>query len=419
MKTELNVLHVVPRWNHGGPAAGLVLEAKHAKLVGSGISHRVLALEPGGSSAMVREALRARLRLHPCPPHDEEAKLVRDAHVVVLHYWNTPSLRRFLDRWRGAPLRWMLTSHVNGLHRPQLLPPALGANAGHVVLTSHHLHSGFGPGRATVIPAIADLSEANADAAAGADGPIVHVGTLNVFKLSPHFVPLHAASADPARPVLMGGSGGDEGRFQAEAAELGVADAFRWLGFVSDVPALLAGARLFSCPVSRFSYATSDKVLQVAQASGVPVLVQRDAPVAHLVRDGVSGILAEDLADFARKLAAIADGSLDLPSRAAVREAALEDHDPAPKHRKLEAIYRGVEAGGARPLDDGFADLPSWIDFQVGDAGELREARRPSLAALRDDEVLARHQRWGCEGGLAQALNAFPELAGWWEEIDR
>ncbi len=418
MKTELNVLHVVPRWNHGGPAASLVLEAKHAKLAGSGIAHRVLALEPGGSSAMVRDALRARLRLHPCPPLDEETKLVRDAHVVVLHYWNTPSLRRFIDRWRGAPLRWVLVSHVNGLHRPQLLPPILGATACHVVLTSHHLHSAFGPGHATVIPAIADLSEARADVAGGAEGSIVHVGTLNVFKLSPHFIPLHAPTADPAHPMLIAGSGGDEARFQAEAAELGVADAFRWLGFVLDVPAVLAGARLFSCPVSAFSYATSDKVLQVAQASGVPVLVQRDAPVAHLVRDGVSGVLADDLNDFARKLAAIADGSLGLPPRELVREAALEDHDPAPKHQKLEAIYRGVEAGGAKPLDDGFADLSSWIDCQVGDAAELRDARRPSLAALRDDDVLARHQRWGCEGGLAQALNAFPELAGWWKEID-
>ncbi|MFV1981558.1 MAG: hypothetical protein ACC655_10425, partial [Rhodothermia bacterium] len=53
----------------------------------------------------------------------------------------------------------------------------------------------------------------------------------------------------------------------------------------------------------------------------------------------------------------------------------------------------------------------AWLAYQVGDADEIVGARRPSLADLRTESVLAAHQRWGCEGGLAQYLNIFPRLA--------
>jgi hypothetical protein len=142
----------------------------------------------------------------------------------------------------------------------------------------------------------------------------------------------------------------------------------------------------------------------------VAVLVQRDAPVAHLVRDGVSGILADNLEDFQSKLIDIARGRIGLPDRRTVSAAAREDHDPQRKFGKLAAIYRSIEAGSARVVDDGFADLLSWIDYQIGDVAELQAVRRPPLSDLRHDLVLSRHQRWACEGGLAQYLNVLPEL---------
>lgn len=408
--TDLKILHVVPRWHHGGAAPSVVIEARHARLSRSGLVHRVLALEPGGSAAMMREALRTGLRVQAAPSFDEESRLVLESNVVVLHYWNTPSLRRFLDRWRGTPLRVVVHALVNGLHRPQLLPPRLCDTAAHVVLTSAHLSDRLDPTRTSVIPALTDTSAPWNDSAAGDPGSLVHAGTLNVFKLSPHFVPLHAAVADPSRPVLVAGIGGDEERFQAEAASLGIGESFRWLGFLSDLPSFFAQARLLSYPTSAFTYATGDRVVQDAQIAGVPVLLPRDSPVAHLVREGVTGFFAEDLDDYARKLRDIVGGRLELPTRAAVRAAALEDHDTAPKLRRFEAIYRSTEAGEARVLDDGFAELADWIAFQIGDPNELRDFRRPPLEELRDEAVLARHQRWACEGGFAQYANAFPDL---------
>lgn len=417
---ELHVLHVVPRWHMGGPPIGMVLEAEHARASGNGLLHRVLALEPGAATPMLRAAMRAGLRVQLALPRDEEAALLAWADAIVVHWWNAPSMRRFFDRHRGCAMRWVPSVHVNGLHPPQRVPPAFGRAASQVVLTSPHargLLQAAGPvvcgarPAVHVVPAPARLQMVPGGLDERPGRSIVHVGTLNVFKLSPAFVPLHAHAARADAPIIVVGTGGDEARFQAEAEALGVAAGLRWVGFVDDVPRIHDGARLMSYPMARLAYGSSDRTVQEAQACGVPVLLPRSAPLAHLVREGLTGLLADDDEDFERIVTAVAKDAWPLPPRRRVREVALEDHDPAPKLRKLADVWREAAERPPGVIDDGHPDLDSWMHFQVGDVAELVDMRRPALAALRDDAVLARHQRWACEGGLAHYLKAFGEEA--------
>ena len=122
-----------------------------------------------------------------------------------------------------------------------------------------------------------------------AAGSIVHAGTLNVFKLEPRFIALHSEVALATRPVVIAGSGGNEADFREEAKTLGIAGGFRWAGFRHDLPNLFANAKLFSHPSSRFTYASSDRVLQESQLAGVPPgLVGAVDPEAHQLQVGVS-----------------------------------------------------------------------------------------------------------------------------------
>ncbi len=200
----------MPRWNHGGPTTSVLTEAKIARQTGSGIRHQALTLEPGGSMKKVKEAIRYGVRLRSAPEAADEQALIHAADAVVLHFWNTPSVWSFLDRWRDKPLRWILHSQVNGMYRPQRLPPALASSACHVVLTSPHLQASIGHERVTVLPAVARLPDAPAKPWSADSSKVMHAGTLNVFKLSPHFVPLHAGVSDPDHPTIVAGSGGDE-----------------------------------------------------------------------------------------------------------------------------------------------------------------------------------------------------------------
>ena len=403
---ELTVVHVLPRWNHGGGAQSILAEASCAVSLNSGIRHEALSLEAGGALPLLRDALKMRLRVHRKLCAQDEAELLEAARVVVLHYWNAPSVRAFLDRWRGRSLRFVLYSRVNGLHRPQRLPLALANSACHVVLTSPHLRKEIEHARVSVVPAIVRISSNCDDEGSDQRLSVLHVGTLNVFKLSPHFVPLHAHLANEGCPIEVVGVGGDEDRFRLDSIACGAKDQFRWRGFENGLATLYTNAKVLSYPISSLSYASSDKVVQESQLCGLPVLGLEGSPISHLISPGETGLLAKDFSDYRRILEGVVSGSVGLPSRSRVKEFASRQHDPERKCEAMDSIYREVAEMPKRSIDDGFREFEDWIRFQVGATESLGDYRRPSLEELRANlSSLERHQRYACEGGLAHYVN--------------
>lgn len=358
----MKVLHVVPRLSGGGPSTSVLAEARHG-----GATHEMLVLEQAASSVAMLAAMRARVRVHVCPSKEREAEVVNGADVVVVHFWNTPSLARWLVRWQQRALRWVLYCRVNGVHAPQVLPEELAQSPCHLVLTSPHL---MRPG-ASLIPAPVDpaLLSAGADVT-----DVLHVGTVNVFKLDPAFGRLHTGLQ-----TTVIGTGGQEAEFATSAATV------HWAGF-QPMP-WTTRARVFSAPTSRFTYASSDKTLQEAMLLGIPVVTYYDSPVAHLVT-AETGLLAKGREDYSEVLRE----AMEVFDRSAVAQAAHELHDPAAKWTHLRSIYEQVADGEPRPVSG---------RLTAGDGARTR----PGLRELEDDEVLWAFQQWACEGGRAQYLD--------------
>ena len=115
------------------------------------------------------------------------------------------------------------------------------------------------------------------------------------------------ALADAPRAVLwLAGSGPEEARLRALAASTGVADRVRWLGWRSDVGALLQTADILLCP-SR--HEPLGNVVIEAWAAGTPVIAVASAGPAGLIRDGVDGRLVpiDDVAQLAEAIRALGD----------------------------------------------------------------------------------------------------------------
>lgn len=372
----IHVCHVVPRIQRGGPAGSILAEAA----VGRGVRHSIVPLEPAASMEPVRRALRLGVRVRFADDADD---LIRAADVVVLHYWNTPGVYAFLRRWGAVDLRWILHSRVNGNHPPQMLPAWLANAPNHLLLTSPHQVALRSDGAVSVVGGLVHAPDALTDRSGGA----VHVGTLNVFKLDPAFVDLHRGV-----PITAVGSGGDEERLAKRAADLGVD--LRLAGFLDDPLPLVATARVFSAPTSRFTYASSDKTIQEAAMVGVPAVVYRDSPLAQLVIDGVTGWLADDRDHFADLVRA--DHRL---APAAVADAARQLHSPTAKAAELARVYELVVEQAPRPVAEELPPLADWVAEQTRGA---RPNVPPLTELIERDDLLAGYQRWACEGGLAQ-----------------
>ena len=416
MAEKIEILHVLSRWGYGAAAQSLIAEARFAHSHETGVVHRAITLEPGGSLALLQLALRSRLRVQIAPDPSQEQVLMNEADVVVIQYWNTPAVHRFIDRWRGREGKWVVYSQVNGVYPPQRLPRALIQSACHTVLTSPHAAHLGRAGAVSVIPAIVlDRGERLVPYTSRPHG-LLHVGTLNVFKLAPNFIELHAGLVSPNDPVTVAGAGGDEQEFQAQARALGVAGEFAWPGFAEDPSALYQQFKLLSYPAAPFSYASSDRVVQEAQLHGLPVLLLRDSPLTHLVEEGVTGFIANDATDYHARLRTIVAGDFKLPNASAVAAAARGQHDPERKCKQLTDIYRQVSAGPARQLDDGYAELDDWLAYQGAELARTSGRQRPTLVAMTDSpEQLLAYQCWACEGGLAHYLNSELKLSCTWQ----
>ena len=390
---ERRVVHVVPRLGSGGPTTSLLYEGRWAARHRPNWTHELLVLEPGGSREAVLRALQDRIRVHAAPDGEREAQILGAADVVVLHYWNTPSMWRFLSRSHGTAWRWILYCHVNGGRPPQLLPDWLARAPSHLVLTSPHARTLRDDGQVSVVPALVDL-----ETLPNPEPPsrtIVHVGTLTVFKLDARFVDLHSRAVASGASVEVVGDGGDRERFAALTGP-----EWTWHGFDPRPWDRLSGAAVFSAPIPRTATSSGEKTIQEAGLLGIPTVVYRDSPVAHLIHDHHSGLVAGDREEFT---AMLTDA---LPTREAVRQVGWQLHDPRKKAAQLAGLYDEVAERDPQPMPDA-GDLRSWVQWQT--VGSMRPGSdQPSLERLAAGEpTLVAWQKLASEGGLAQYLNDF------------
>jgi glycosyltransferase involved in cell wall biosynthesis/GT2 family glycosyltransferase len=192
----------------------------------------------------------------------------------------------------------------------------------------------------------------------------------------------------------------------ALARALGVAGRVHFLGFCTDMPALMRAADLFVMP-SR--YEPFGLVLLEALASGLPVIAAAGAGGAELITPGTGAVLVD--CDDAAALAAALRHLLARPDRAAMaaaaRRTALAHSGPAMAQQYLALLQRGAVPTPAATLA---------VVICTMDRPELLRRCLASLAAgtARPAEILVSDDsRDG--GGAAAVCAAFPgvrHLAG-------
>jgi glycosyltransferase involved in cell wall biosynthesis len=130
---------------------------------------------------------------------------------------------------------------------------------------------------------------------------------------------LEALAQAPGWSLLVAGAG-DEQRYRALAATLGVEDSVRWLGVVQDVAPVYELADAFVFPSS---YETFSLVTYEAAASGLAIVAAPVSGVRELIVDGENGFLvtrdADQIAQRLRQLSE--DPQLRARLGAAAREA--------------------------------------------------------------------------------------------------
>ena len=314
MTSATSITHVVPRLGSGGPTRALAALIKYGGRAQLPWQHDVLVVEPAVTPNAVVQLRTAGARLHIASGAENQMSLLEQADVVVVHYWQCPSMVEFLASPRPTRAPTVLWAHILGRHAPQVLSRAVVDSVDRVWLSSGASADApaFGE-HSSDLPVVAGLIDPDrlvaVPADANADDPRVvvgYVGTVNEQKLHPRFVELCAAVPAPNTSFVVYGGGGGEDALHERAIQAGLDDRFEVCGHTEHMGEVYAAIDVFGYPLTPFTYATSDLTVQEAMWVGVPPVVLPHGGVPLLIRDQETGFVAGTDDEYVKRVQQLA-----------------------------------------------------------------------------------------------------------------
>jgi glycosyltransferase involved in cell wall biosynthesis len=310
----LNVLHIIPRFVGGGPERSLLAFAAAERAAAAVNRHIVAVLEPPVATHMFLAARRLGVELRIRPEPVALVKLIEDADLVEIYFWNHPALTSLLRTLPFPPARVLVWSCVLGTRAPQVLTDEIASFADCLVLTSELSHESAGARAARergvpveCIPGIADMDRLDGFTPRQHDGICIgYIGVVNDTKMHPRFAEMSATIRVPNVRFVVCGGGGGESELRRRFEALGIGERVDIRGPVENIRAALEEFDIFGYPLAEDTYATSEKALQEAMWVGVPPVVFGHGGVRRLVEDNRTGLVVATEQEYARAIEQLA-----------------------------------------------------------------------------------------------------------------
>jgi glycosyltransferase involved in cell wall biosynthesis len=233
---------------------------------------------------------------------------IKDADIVVIHWWNHPLLYDFLVRQTLPHSRVIIWSHVTGFHPPYVFTEKILSYPDLFVFNTpinfetqevikfknkDKLYTVWATGGIDHVKNINKISHQGFN--------IGYIGTVDYCKMHPDFLKICSRVNIPeVKFIVCGGASHNE--LKLEAQNMGIADKFEFTGLIPDIAKYLGKFDIFGYPLADYHYGTCDQVLQEAMAAGVVPVVLSNSMERYMVKNGVTGIIADNEEDYIKAL---------------------------------------------------------------------------------------------------------------------
>ncbi len=288
---KMKVLHITP---HLGGGVGHVL--LHWLCADKAVQHSVVTLDFANEKA---QALCQKQGIALCSQAtiQEIFTGIQENDIVLMHFWNHPLLYAFLVNNTLPPCRMIVYSHISGLELPNVLGQKVLSYADKCVYTtpiSREIQDN------TVIFSTGGIEHVRHIPTKTKQGFVAgYIGTVDYAKMHPEYVPVLSA-VQGVEYIIVGGDN------HAEIAKT-APDTFVFTGKVSDVRPYLAQMDIFAYLLNPIHFGTAEQVLQEAMAAGVVPVVLHNKCEASIVQHGKTGLVAENLQQYADYVALLRD----------------------------------------------------------------------------------------------------------------
>jgi len=300
------ILHITPHL--GGGVGRVLLNYLTAVSKDKCYTHSVRCLdfanrESEHVSAQVGFSLKGNMGQHLPELFSE----VKAADIVVLHWWNHPLLYALMVREILPESRVLIWSHISGLHPPFGFTMPLLDYPDYFVFTTP---ISFGTEEAKKYKAsggeklkvvwstggVEHLLQAKPKPHKGFR--IGYIGTVDYCKMHPDFIQMSSMVNVPGAEFIVCG-GPNELIVSQEAKEISPSTRFTFHGMIKDVRAQLEKFDVFGYPLAPYHYGTCEQALCESMAAGVPPVVMGNLTELHMIKDGVTGLIANSPREYA------------------------------------------------------------------------------------------------------------------------
>ena len=404
----MNIVYIIPKITHGGGMINVLEEVKAIQLTGTICSATVIALEPGTSANLMKEAMLTGLKVLISPSPTLLNKLIIASDLLVLHYWNCPSMYLFYKYLESSQIkcRICINLKVNGCTLPQVVPNWVYTTADAFIqsnpLTPHDLLPSHA--KALIIPSLVKLpnTPTKPRKKSLSTFKLFHAGTLNAFKMHPQFMDLHAGLSIKDYTLDVWGSGADESFTDSIKKYAN----YTFKGFSSQLSDEITSHHLLCNPQTSLSYASYDKIMLESQWLGIPVIVLKNSYISSHIKHNINGIVAENEEDYKHQIEYLASHP------EAYQKLVDSTFDYANTHYKLHDfvnqtidLYHQTILNPAKVINiDTIPDdaLTATIDGM----GKWGEMLLQNPTSLNEEEI---YYALKCEGGLIHYYNVFSD----------
>lgn len=308
-QNQKKILHIT---SHLGGGVGRVLLNFLIKVKNySSFTHKIVCLDYANKKVLEAANLAGFSIVDNMSTRKQELlDAIADSDIVFIHWWNHPLLYDFLVRIQLPPCRLIIWSHISGFYSPNVFTDKILKYSDLFVFSTpisfetkeiKNLSSRQKKSLRVVwsTGGIEHVKSVKPKKHSGFN--IGYIGTVDYAKIHPKFLNICRRVKIPNVKFIVCG-GPSEKHIKKEAEKLDIAEKFTFTGPVSDINNYLSIFDIFGYPLASYHYGTCDQVLQESMAAGVVPVVLANPMENYMVKNGVTGIVAQNKNEYIKAL---------------------------------------------------------------------------------------------------------------------
>ena len=236
--------------------------------------------------------------------------VIPDADIVIVHYWNFPTLIKFLVKNKLPDCRLITWCHISGFHGPYTIPDSIVEMSDKFVFTSPisydlDVMKSFPKEKFTDIWSTRGTEKYQNVVKKEHDRfNILYAGTLDFSKLDCNFALLcHLILQEiPEASFIVCGTGSHEENLKRHLEGKAIRDKFQFTGWVDDLTPYFEIADVFLYPMQFKSFSTCEQVLGEAMMSGIIPVVFNNKAELEIVKNEVTGFVVDNIDECVDKI---------------------------------------------------------------------------------------------------------------------